>query len=374
MMANSIIIVVSALATKTITAGAMWLTFPIFCQYVAAMSTALPASFFMRRFGRRAGFSLGALAGSGGAAISALALHQRSLVLLCIGAVFLGVFQGCGSFYRFAALEIAPASAKARAMSWTVGGGILAALFGPQLARSSYDFVPLIPFAGAYLAYAVLGLFIFCLLQFITLPKAPKIEMIQPRRGLLTIAQQPTYIVAVMGSAIGYAVMSFIMTATPLAMADCDFDLGDTAFVIQWHALGMFAPSLVTGRVIEIFGVRKVMILGAALMLVALGVALSGGLWMQFWLALLLLGIGWNFLFVGGSNLLTEAYRPEEKALAQGFNDTVVALTMAFAALSSGPLQGWFGWNSLLLGAFLPVLLAAGVILCAGSKRPLISA
>lgn len=374
MMANSIIIVVSALATKTITTGSIWLTFPIFCQYVAAMSTALPVSFFMRRFGRRAGFSLGALAGSGGALISALALHQRSLVLLCFGAIFLGIFQGCGSFYRFAALEIAPPSAKARAMSWTVGGGILAALFGPQLARSSYDFVPLVPFAGAYIAYAILGVIICCLLQFITLPKAPHIVGTQPRRGLLVIIQQPIYVVAMMGSAIGYAVMSFIMTATPLAMADCDFDLSDTAFVIQWHALGMFAPSLVTGRIIDFLGVRKVMIIGAVLMIAAIGVALSGGLLMQFWLSLLLLGIGWNFLFLGGSNLLTEAYRPEEKALAQGFNDTVVALTMAFAALSSGPLQGWFGWNSLLSGALLPVLLAAGVILSVGRKRPAISA
>ncbi|MEZ5648250.1 MAG: MFS transporter [Alphaproteobacteria bacterium] len=342
-MANSIVFVVSALATKMITTNANLFTFPIFCQHVSATVTAVPASLIMRQFGRRIGFSIGAISGVSGAMISVVALYKMSLSLLCLGALFLGIFQGFGSFYRFAALELAPASAKARAMSWAVGGGILAALFGPQLARSSYNFIPTIPFAGSYAAYACLGIVILCLLQVVVLPKPSATVVQESRRDFLSIVIQPTYLVAVTGSAISYAVMSFLMTATPLAMADCDFDLADTAFVIQWHILGMFAPSLVTGRLIEFFGVRRIMIFGAVLMTGSLAVALSGQLLMQFWLALFLLGVGWNFLFIGGSTLLTETSRPQEKAIAQGFHDAVVAVTIAMTTLSSGPLQGQFG-------------------------------
>ncbi len=321
-------------------------TLPITTYVLGGALATLPAAFFMKRYGRRAGFMLGAGLGMLGALISAIAVYLGSFWLLCFGTVFAGIYNAFGQQYRFAAADAAPLNWKGKAISLTLAGGILGGVIGPEvgkLTRSLFEPTYLASYA-ALIGFAALSMLIASRLD---IPPLSVSEQKAVGRPLSQIARQPATIVAVLAAACGYGVMNLLMTATPLAMDICGLPFADTAFILQWHVIAMFAPSFFTGDLIKRFGVLTILSVGAALMFVCIAVALSGVTLMHFWWALVLLGVGWNFLFIGGTTLLTETYRPEEKAKVQGSNDFIVLGVQGLTSLSSGVLVTSTGWATL---------------------------
>ena len=239
-----------------------------------------------------------------------------------------------------------------------LAGGILGAVAGPNLANVTRDALP-VPFAGAYAALVGVALLALATLSFITFPPLPLPSATRPGRPLRELARQPVFVVAIIACALGYGVMNLLMASTPIAMAMCSHPFRSTALVLEWHVLGMFVPSFFTGSLIKRFGCLRVMAVGVALNLVCIAVALSGVELMQFLIALATLGVGWNFVFIGGTTLFTEAYRPEEKTTAQAAMDTVIFSTMTVTSFSSGALVTTSGWTWLNMGSIVPVLLIA---------------
>jgi predicted MFS family arabinose efflux permease len=279
-----------------------------------------------------------------------------------VGATVLaGYYNANAGLYRFAATEIVAPAFKERAISWVLAGGIIGAVAGPNLASATRDYWP-VAFAGAYAALVGVGLLALLVLSFITFPPLPLPTAARPGRPLREIARQPVFIVSVAACALGYGVMNLLMAATPIAMSQCAHPFKSTALVLEWHVLGMFVPSFFTGSLIKRFGCLPVMAVGVVLNAVCIAVALSGVDLMQFLVALLVLGVGWNFMFIGGTTLFTEAYRPEEKTTAQAAMDTVIFTTMTVTSFSSGALVTTQGWTLLNLGSIVPVLLAAGAL------------
>ncbi|MCJ7837771.1 MAG: MFS transporter, partial [Burkholderiales bacterium] len=274
------------------------------------------------------------------------------------GVLVLGVYNAFGQYYRFAAADAASHDFKAKAISLVLTGGLVGGIIGPELSKHTRDMFA-VPFLGAYASLIVFCLITMVLLAYIRIPQPSVAERREPVRPLAQIMAQPAFIVAVTGSALGYGVMNLLMTATPLAMGLCGHPYSAAATVIQWHVIGMFAPSFVTGSLIRRFGVLRIMLAGVALEALCVGIALSGVLVANFWWALVMLGVGWNFLYVGGTTLLTECYRVSEKAKAQGTHDFLVFLTTATSSFSSGLLMNRNGWETLNYTA-LPVLAVIG--------------
>lgn len=329
-------------------------TLPITTYVIGGALATLPAAFFMKRFGRRAGFMLGAGLGMLGALLSAFAVGIGSFWLLCLGTVFAGIYNAFGQQYRFAAADAAPPDWKGKAISLTLAGGILGGVIGPEVGKLTRTLLEPTYLAsyGALAGFALLSMLIASRLD---IPPLSVSEQKAVARPLARIARQPALVVAVLAAAAGYGVMNLLMTATPLAMDVCGMPFADTAFILQWHVIGMFAPSFFTGDLIKRFGVLNILIVGAVLMFVCIGIALSGVTLMHFWWALVLLGVGWNFLFIGGTTLLTETYRPEEKAKVQGSNDFIVLGVQGLTSLFSGVLITSDGWASLNAYA-LPII------------------
>lgn len=333
-------------------------TLPITTYVIGATLATLPAAFFMKRFGRRPGFMLGAGLGMLGATISAFAVGIGSFWLLCFGTVFAGIYNAFGQQYRFAAADTAPLAWKGKAISFTLAGGILGGVIGPEVGKLTRTLVEPTYLAtyGALVGFAALSMLIASRLDIPPLSVSEQKAVGRPWRQ---IARQPAFVVAVLAAACGYGVMNLLMTATPLAMDICGLPFSDTAFILQWHVIAMFAPSFFTGGLIKRFGVLKILNLGAALMFACIAIALSGVTLMHFWWALVLLGLGWNFLFIGGTTLLTETYRPEEKAKVQGSNDFIVLGVQGLTSLSSGVLVTSAGWTTLNNYALPIVAMAA---------------
>jgi len=355
---NVTLISLAALAGFSLADNKMLSTLPATAYVVGAALTTLPASFFMKRYGRQAGFRVGTSMGIVGAAVCCLALWLHSFWLLCAGVLVLGVYNAFGQYYRFAAADASAYEFKAKAISLVLTGGLVGGIIGPELSKHTRDLFP-VPFLGAYASLIVFCLITLVLLAYIRIPPPSAAERHEPVRPLRSIMAQPAFIVAVTGSALGYGVMNLLMTATPLAMGLCGHPYGAAALVIQWHVIGMFAPAFFTGSLIRRFGVLRIMLAGVALEALCVGVALSGVLVANFWWALLLLGVGWNFLYVGGTTLLTDCYRPSEKAKAQGMHDFLVFLTTATSSFSSGLLMNRNGWEMLNYAA-LPILAVIG--------------
>ncbi len=356
---NSILIATNALAGYALAADKALATLPVTAYIVGAALTTMPASLLMRRLGRRAGFTLGAVFGILGALICAYAAFVHNFWLLCAGALVLGVYNATGQYYRFAAADSASIDFKSKAISLVLAGGIVGGILGPETSKISKDLFVQAAFAGSYLSLGVVCLLAIGLLLLIDIPPLTAAEQKESGRPLTAIARQPAFIVAVLSAIVGYGVMSLLMTATPLAMMASRHPFGDAAFVIQWHVIGMFAPSFFTGTLIKRYGVINVMLAGVVLNLGCVGFALAGLEVMHFWVALVLLGVGWNFMFIGGTTLLTECHTPSERAKAQGANDLAIFITMAATSLSSGllfTLQGWQLMNQLAV----PFLLLAG--------------
>lgn len=350
MTGSSLFLTTAALVGVRLAPEPAYATLPMALLSLAIMLTTIPASFFMKVWGRRAGFVLGLLVAVAGAALAAYAIVSGSFLYFCIAAVLLGISSGFGAYYRFAAADVATEDYRSAAISYVMAGGVAAALVGPNLARWTHDWFPATEFAGSYLSLVGVYVLALMVLLFIHLPRPSEQERHGHGRPLRQIAAQGAFIVALLGGALGYAVMALVMTATPLAMQAHAHPFGDTAFVIQWHVLGMFAPSFFTGHLIRRFGVLNVMALGALLTGLCVAINFIGTDVTHFWAALTLLGIGWNFLFIGATALLTETYTVEEKAKVQAFNDFVVFTGVTAASFSAGALQHYFGWAGVNLG------------------------
>jgi MFS family permease len=343
-------------------------TLPVAAMVVGTAIASLPASMLMRRFGRRPGFLVGALLGVGGSLLCALALQQNHFVGFVIGHVLVGSYQGFANYYRFAAVEAAGAERAGKAISLVVAGGVVAAFLGPQLGVWGRDWIGGQIFVGSYLAQGALGLIALLLLSRLNLPRAAAVHAGTPR-PLRDILSQPVLRVSIFGAAIGYAVMIMVMTATPLAILGCGLPGSSVAPVIQWHVVGMFAPSFFAGSLIKRYGAPRIMQAGFILLLGNAAVAVSGVEFLHFLSALVLLGVGWNFAFIGGTTLLTQAYRPVEQLKVQAVNEFAVFGLVALATLSAGWLYDRFGWVTLNL-AVVPLLIAA-LIVAIGIDRSL---
>ena len=340
---NVTLIALNGLVGYQLAADKSFATLPVTTQVIGSAIFALPASQLMQRIGRRAGFLLGTLCGLIGGAIATFGVYIRSMALLCLGTFILGIYVAFGQFYRFAAADSAPPDFKAQAISLVVAGGLVGGIVGPALSKWTRHLAG-IEFLASYASLMVFCLLTAALLSQLRINEAGAVTSGAPARRLSEIAAQPVFMVAVISSAIGYGVMNLLMTATPLAMGVCGYPYNDAANVISAHVVAMFAPSFFTGALIQRFGVLRIMLSGVALMCVCLGVSLSGVSVANFWWSLVLLGLGWNFMFVGGSTLLTECYQPSEKARAQGLHDLLVFCTTATSSFASGLLLKANGW------------------------------
>ena len=354
MTGATLLIATSALVGFRLAPDRSLATLPLALQMLGNMLTTIPASLLMQRIGRRNGFLVGNAVGIGGAALATWAIVTGSFGMFVVAAAMSGVFSGFSNYYRFAAADVAPEDFRARAISWVLAGGVVAALIGPNLARWTSSWLAA-PFAGSYVALTGIMVLSLLTLTLLDIPRATAEE----RRGgrpLTAIIAQPVFIVALIGGMFGYGFMSLVMTATPLAMQAHHYVFSDTAFVIQWHSLGMFAPSFVTGHLIKRFGVLRVMLTGVLLIAACVLTNLSGTSLVHYSVALAMLGMGWNFLFIGSTTLLADAYVPAEKAKTQALNDFLVLTTVTIAVLSAGSLQHRLGWRAVNLGV-LPLTL-----------------
>lgn len=347
-------------------------TLPVMGYVVGgALSSPLVAR-LQRLYGRKRCFQVGLLVGMASAALCAFAVSTGQFWLLVAATVIAGLYSANAGLYRFAGPELVEPSYKEKAISLVLAGGIIGAFVGPNLASLTREWLP-IPFAGAYVALIGVAALSLLALSFIRFPEHHALEPgASSGRSLKELARQPAFVVAVMGAALGYGVMNLLMAATPIAMQQCQHPFSRAALVLEWHVLGMFVPSFFTGHLIKRYGCLPIMGVGALLNFVCVLVALSGVELMQFLVALMVLGVGWNFLFTGATTLLTTTYTPEEKNKAQGAMNTAVFATMALTSFSSGALVTTQGWTWLNLGSLVPIaaVSAALIWLAAVEKRP----
>ena len=354
---NVTFIAINGLVGLSLAPTAWMATLPI-TGYVAggALCAGLVAK-HQRAWGRKRAFQAGLVVAMLSSALCAYAAVSHNFWLLVSATLLAGYYNANAGLYRFAATEIVAPAFKERAISWVLAGGILGAVAGPNLASITRNALP-VPFAGAYAALVGIAAIALVTISFIEFPPLPRPSAAAPGRPLREIARQPVFIVAVMACALGYGTMNLLMAATPIAMAQCSHPFANTALVLEWHVLGMFVPSFFTGSLIKRVGCLPVMAAGVALNVLCIAIALAGVDLMHFTVALLTLGVGWNFLFIGGTTLFTQAYRPEEKTTAQAAMDTLIFSTMTLTSFSSGALVTTSGWTLLNLGSIVPVALA----------------
>lgn len=331
--------------------------------YVLGSAAAtMPMSLWMARVGRRRGFMAGALVNIAGCGMAVLALWLRSFTLYCVATAVIGVYNAVGLQYRFAAAEVSPGASKARAISLVLAGGIVGGFLGPAITRWGKDLFAQ-PFMGSFVLLAAVAVVALGIQSLVHVPRPSAASGSDGGRPLGEILRQPVFIVAAIAGTLGYGLMNLLMNATPLAMDLCGLSYAMAATVISWHVVGMYAPGFVTGSLIGRFGVLKVIAAGVAVMATGAVVALSGNAMSHFLVALALVGAGWNFMYTGGTALLTEAYAPAEKARTQGANDFIMFSTMALSSFSSGALvssAGWeiMNWTVLPLLAFVALAVA----------------
>jgi MFS family permease len=362
--ASSIGVASSGLVGTELAPSLLLATLPYSLIATTNAAVTVPASFLMARLGRRAGFVLGALIGGLGGVVSAWAIFERDFLLFCLGNALWGAFQATAQYYRFAAADAAAPAFRSRAVSYVLAGGVAAALIGPEIATRSKDLFAPVLFAGSFLAISVLAICTILTLAFLDIPVPSRAERAQAGgRPFGEIARQPIFIAAVANGVIGYAIMSFVMTASPIAAVGCGLTSGDAAGIIRFHLIGMYVPAFFTGALIARYGTTRIALTGTVLLLLCGIVALSGTSKPHFWLALALLGFGWNFMFVAGTTMLTQSYRPEERAKVQGLNEFLIAGSSALGSLASAGVYGGFGWDGLNLAVMPFLLLCAAITL-----------
>lgn len=354
-------------------------TAPVTGFNVGVALGALPAAWAIKTLGQKHGFMVGALISTLGGACAALALFQYSFVMFILALALMGLGGAFTQQFRFAAADNAPPVFKAQAISWVLGGGIVSAVLGPQAVILTRDMFLPVQFAGAYAAIVLFGLAGFAILTLLRITPQTKTQISDAAapgtgRPLMEIIKQRRFIVALICSVGSYSLMSFVMTGAPLAMVGCGFSANEATLGIQWHVLAMFGPSFFTGKLIARFGKETIVASGLVILMLCALVALSGiHLW-QFWTSLILLGLGWNFGFIGATSMVTDCYKPEEKGAVQGFHDFVLFSSVALSSLFSGKILYVWGWNMVNLMIF-PVtvlcLVALGwLIFTNGSRKP----
>ena len=352
-------IAVTGLAGYALAADKSLATVPLTCYVVGSAITTIPASFLMSSIGRRGGFQVGAAIGVGGALVCALAIYLASFWLLCLGMMVMGIYTAFGKYYRFAAADAVDGDFRAKAISLTLAGGIVGGIVGPEMAKHTTTVFSSEPYLAPYISLAFVCLLAVLFLTRLDIPKLSPHERKEAGRPLSVIMAQPAFIVAALAGALSYGIMNLMMTSTPLAMRAHDHHFNDAAFVLQWHMIGMYGPSFFTGHLINRFGVLNIIMAGIVLLLGCVAVALSGTALFNFWTALFVLGVGWNFMYVGGSALLTEAHTPAERAKTQAANDFLVFVTMAMSSMSSGMLLHQGGWHTVNYGTIPFLVIAA---------------
>ncbi|QPC44912.1 MFS transporter [Kaustia mangrovi] len=344
-------------------------TLPVSTFVIGTALTTVPASLFMRRVGRRPGFIVGALLGLVSALLAIYAVMAGDFWLFSLATACNGVYQAFAQYYRFAAADTASEAFKAKAISWVLIGGIVSAILGPLIVMGTKDAFPPFLFVGSYAASGVLAIVAMSVLAFVKIPHRRPEPGGDGGRALSVLLRQPRLVVAVICGMMSYGMMNLVMTATPLAMVGCGHTVNDAAWVIQWHVLAMYVPSFFTGQLINRFGVEKIVATGMVFLAGAGFAALAGIGFGNFAVALVFLGVGWNFGFVGATTMVTDCYKPAEKNRVQAVNDFAIFATVAVASLSSGKLLDAIGWDAVNLALFPMIALVLAMLLWSGRGR-----
>ncbi len=365
----AIVVSLGGIVGAQLVADKAFATVPVSLLQLGIASGVIPAAMIMRRLGRRSGYLLGALIGATGASFAAGGATLRLFWLFCLGTFICGLYGAFVQSYRFAAADTASDSFKPRAISWVMVGGLVAGVIGPQSVYWTRDLTPAAPFAASFLAQGALALIAILVVSQL---RAPPVAAVRSGGGrpLGEIMRQPKFIASVTAALVAYGLMSFVMTSAPLAMVACGHSVGDAALGIQWHVLSMYGPSFFTGRLIARFGKAPVTVAGLLLTALAAVVGLSGLSVGHFWLALILLGLGWNLGFIGATAMVTDCYRPEERVKVQAANDFLVFGSVAIASFSAGGLLSHGGWESVNWLVFPPVALALAAVAWQRFQRP----
>jgi MFS family permease len=356
------LVVTSGLVGSQLSSDPSWATMPMSMVIIGTALTTFPISLLMKSIGRRAGFVIFALVGALGAALGTYAIFQKAFGLFLLAALMIGIYQASASYYRFAAADTASPAFRPKAISWVMTGGVIAALFGTLMVMATVDLLAPVTFAGTWVAMSALALLAAVILLAVDIP-LKRDEVAGSGRPLSVIAMQPRYMVACVTGMLSYGIMMLVMTATPVAMLGCGFTVTDSSWVIQWHALAMFVPSFFTGSLIARYGAEKIAAIGMVLLVGAALAGLMGINFENFAVGLILLGLGWNFGFLGGTTMLTTTYQPAERNKAQGLNDFLTFTVTALASLSAGKLLAISGWNAVNYAVFPMVAVALGMIM-----------
>ena len=366
---NSTVLVATAgIVGTTLAPDKSLATLPISIYVLGMWMGTLPLGALARRLGRRNALQIGTVCGMLTGLICCLAVLQGSFLLFNVGAVFSGLYASAHQSYRFAAADTASEAFRPKAISWVLFGGVVAAVVGPQLVIATQDLWPPYFFAATYVGQSALALISAGVLMFTNIPKPPPRSAAGNGRPLAEIAKQPRFVVAVACGVAAYSTMNLLMTSAPLAMVMCNHSVTDATLGLQWHVLGMYAPSFATGALISRFGLERITGAGLALIIVAAVIGIAGiSLW-HFWAALALLGVDWNFAFIGATTMVTHCHRPNERNKVQAFNDFLVFGSMALGSFASGAVLVSFGWSAVNEIVF-PVALAATALLIWGALR-----
>jgi MFS family permease len=368
---TAVIVATGGIAGSLLAPSPLLATMPISFMVVGIWIGTLPVGMLAKAYGRRFALQVGSAVGALSGVISCAAMLSGSFALLLLGMLGGGLYAAANQSYRFAAADTASVHFRARAVSWVLAGGVFSAIIGPQIVILTKNVWPAYLFAATYLAQSACTVLAVAVLALLRIPRPAMVETFADGRPLAEIVRKPRFIVAASCGLASYAMMSLMMTSAPLAMVMCNHSIGDAALGIQWHVIGMYAPSFFTGALIARLGLRAIMAAGLALIVAAAIVGVMGVALWNFWISLLLLGVGWNFSFVGATTLVTECCGPHERNKVQAFNDFLIFGSMAIASFSSGALLARYGWTAVNEVVF-PVVIAAAVLLAWGSfaRRP----
>ena len=351
----------SALVGHTLAIDKTLATLPYALQMTATMAASIPAGIVFGRLGRKTGFMLGGVTTLIGTVLFGIGVWRGDFLIYCLGSIPMGAGFGIGQHYRFAAAEVAAPAARSRAIALVMAGGLVSSLIGPEIVKGTKEWLPPLVFLGTYVVLTLVPVIGMVLLWFVKLPPAPTRE-VSPT-PLLEIMARPTFVVSAVAGLVGYGAMNLIMAATPLQMMLCGFGVDDSTDVIRWHSMAMFAPGFITGPLIQRIGQHRVICLGGVLSMGCVGLSFAGAEYVYFVGALMLLGVGWNFMFVGATSLLATSHSPAERVRAQAANDFIVFGTVAVTAFTSGALHHGLGWGAVNGAVVPPILVAIGLVL-----------
>jgi MFS family permease len=368
---NTVITATTGIIGSMLAPDPALVTVPISTMVLGMWIGTLPFGMLAKAFGRRFALQTGSVFGMLSGLVSYTAVMHGSFAILLLGTFCGGLYAAAHQSYRFAAADTASPAFRPKAVAWVLAGGMFAAIIGSQLVIFTKDLIPAYLFAGTFLAQSVCAALAACVLMFVKIPRPPVSQSFADGRPLIAIVRQSRFIVAVACGVASYAMMNMVMTSAPLAMVMCNHSVNEAALGIQWHVLGMYAPSFITGSLILRFGVRRMMALGLSIIVGAAAIGLLGITLWNFWIGLAVLGVGWNFAFISATTLVTECHDPHERNKVQAFNDFMVFGSMAVGSFSSGALLSRYGWNAVNEMVF-PVILVAALLLAWGSllRRP----